>query len=314
MTEATTEEMTEATTDATTLHDVVVGVDGSDGARTALAWGLREARLRGAAVRLVTVWPEDLPPHVHDEGIGRPGIADFERDVRARMATEAAEVAAATGSEAVRVHPEVRYGQPARQLVDSAGSDGLLVVGSRGRGSLRGVLLGSVGQQCAQHARGPVVVVRHEEPTGAAPREQETAGRVVVGVDGSPGSAAALQFAEEEARLRGGELHVVHAWVDTVSGYGGPPWAVPVTTLQEQADTTLRESLQEAWRHGSPGVQVRAETVEGVDWDVLTRVAAGADLLVVGSRGRGGWSGLLLGSVGLHAVTDAPCPVAVVRG
>jgi nucleotide-binding universal stress UspA family protein len=60
-------------------------------------------------------------------------------------------------------------------------------------------------------------------------------------------------------------------------------------------------------------VQVRAETVEGVDWDVLTRVAEGADLLVVGSRGRGGWSDLLLGSVGLHVVAGAPCPVAVVR-
>ncbi len=60
-------------------------------------------------------------------------------------------------------------------------------------------------------------------------------------------------------------------------------------------------------------MQVRAETVEGAEWDVLTRVAAGADLLVVGSRGRGGWSGLLLGSVGLHAITGAPCPVAVVR-
>ncbi len=135
---------------------------------------------------------------------------------------------------------------------------------------------------------------------------------VVAGVDGSPGSAAALRFAGEEARLRGGELHVVHVWIDTVSGYGGPPWAVPVTTLRERADATLRASLT-AWRTGSPGVQVRAETVEGVEWDVLTRVAAGADLFVVGSRGRGGWSGLLLGSVGLHAITGAPCPVAVVR-
>jgi len=299
--------------EAGTPHEVVVGVDGSAGARTALAWGLREARLRGSAVRLVTVWPEDRPPHLHDGGIGRPSLADFERDVRSSMGTEAAAVAASTACEAVPVHPEVRYGQPARQLIDTAGDDGLLVVGSRGRGSLRGALLGSVGQQCAQHARGPVVVVRDEEPADGAPQEQEAASRVVVGVDGSPGSGAALRFAAAEARLRGGELHVVHAWIDTVSGYGGPPWAVPVTTVREQADATLRGSLEQAWPTGSPGVQIRAETVEGVEWDVLTRVAAGADLLVVGSRGRGGWSGLLLGSVGLHAITGAPCPVAVVR-
>jgi nucleotide-binding universal stress UspA family protein len=299
--------------DEAPLGEVVVGVDGSAGARTALAWGLREARLRGAAVRLVTVWPEDRPPHLDDAGPGRPGPADVEQDVRTRMAAEAAEIAAATGCESVPVHPEVRSGHPAQQLVDTAGAEGLLVVGSRGRGSLRGVLLGSVGQQCAQHGRGPVVVVRGQEPAGDLPRSSDAGGRVVVGVDGSAGSAAALRFAAEEARRRGGELHVVHAFVDTVSGYGGPPWAVPVTTLREQADATLRESLQEMEPPGSPGVRVRAETVEGVDWDVLTRVAAGADLLVVGSRGRSGWSALLLGSVGLHAVTDAPCPVAVVR-
>jgi nucleotide-binding universal stress UspA family protein len=294
-------------------HEVVVGVDGSDGARTALAWGLREAQLRAAAVRLVTVWPEDGPPHVHDGGIGPPSVADFERDVRSRMRTEADDVAAVTGCEAVPVHPEVRYGQPAEQLVDTAGPDGLLVVGSRGRGGVRGAVLGSVSQQCAQYARGPVVVVRDDDSTHGAVLWQEPASRVVVGVDGSAGSAAALRFAEAEARLRGGELHVVHAWMDTVSGYGGSPWARPTTTLREQADDVLRESLQTAWRNGSPGVQVRAETVEGVEWDVLTEVADAADLLVVGSRGRTGWSSLLLGSVSLRCITYAPCPVAVVR-
>ena len=290
-------------------REVVVGVDGSAGARTALAWALREAQLRRIPVRLVTVWPADRPPHAQDGGFGGPGVVGVEQDVQVRMGAEAADIAASVGCGEVPVHPEVRYGHPARQLIDAAGPGGLLVVGSRGRGSLRGALLGSVGQQCAHHAQGPVVVVRGEEPPGGASMG-DVARRVVVGVDGSPGSGAALRFATEEARLRGAELHVVHAWIDTVSGYGGPPWAVPVTTLQEQAGTTLRESV----RGLEPaGVRVRAETVEGVDWDVLTRVAEGAGLLVVGSRGRGGWSGLLLGSVGLHVLTSAPCPVAVVR-
>ena len=293
--------------------EVVVGVDGSDGARTALAWGLREARLRGGAVRPVTVWPEDGPPHAHDAGIGPPSVADFERDVRSKMSTEAAEVAAATGCEAVPVHPEVRYGQPAQQLIDTGGDDGLLVVGSRGRGGLRGAVLGSVSQQCAQYARGPVVVVREDDSAQGAVLWQGAASRVVVGVDGSAGSVAALRFAAAEARLRGGELHVVHAWMDTVSGYGGPPWALTDTTLREQADSTLRESVQDAWRDGVSDVQVRAETVEGVEWDVLTEVADAAELLVVGSRGRTGWSSLLLGSVSLRCITYAPCPVAVVR-
>jgi nucleotide-binding universal stress UspA family protein len=299
--------------DAATPHQVVVGVDGSEGARRALAWGLQEAHLRGEAVRPVTVWPEDRPPHGHEGGIGRPGIAGVEEGVRSRMRAEAAGVAASTGCGAVPVHPEVRYGQPARQLIDAAGDEGLLVVGSRGRGSLRRALLGSVGQQCAQYARGPVVVVREDEFTHRAVLWQDAASRVLVGVDGSAESVAALRFAAAEAGLRGGELHVVHAWTDTVSGYGGPPWARSDTTLREQADTVLRESVQDGWRDGAPGVRVRAETIEGVEWDVLTEVADAADLLVVGSRGRAGWSSLLLGSVSLRCITYAPCPVAVVR-
>jgi len=293
--------------------EVVVGVDGSDGGRTALAWALREARLRGGAVRPVAVWPEDRLPHVHDAGVDRPSIADLERDVRSTMSTEAAEVAAATGCEVVPIHPEVRYGQPAQQLIDTAGDDGLLVVGSRGRGALRGALLGSVSQQCVQYARGPVVVVREDDCTHGALLWQGAASRVVVGVDGSPGSVAALRFAAAEARLRGGELHVVHAWTNTVSGHDGPPWALSDTTRREQAEDTLRGSMQDAWRDWGPGAQVRAEIVEGAEWDVLTEAAEAADLLVVGSRGRTGWSSLLLGSVSVRCMTFAPCPVAVVH-
>src|SRR5919107_5537563 len=230
--------------------EVVVGLDGSAGARTALAWALQEAQLRGGAVRPVTVWPEDRPPHVHDAGIGPSSAADVERDVRSRMSAEAAAVAAATRCKAVPVHPEVRYGQPAQQLIDTAGSGGLLVVGSRGRGPVRGAVLGSVSQQCAQYARGPVVVVRDDDATHGAVLWQGAASRVVVGVDGSADSVTALRFAAAEARLRGGELHVVHAWLDTVSGYGGAPWARSATTLREQADETLRECVQNAWRDG----------------------------------------------------------------
>ena len=138
------------------------------------------------------------------------------------------------------------------------------------------------------------------------------ASRVVVGVDGSEGSLAALRFAAAEARLRGGELHVVHAWVNTVSSYGGPPWARSDGSLREQADRTLRETMRSAGRDRF-GVPIRAETVEGVEWDVLIEMAEAADLLVVGSRGRTGWASLLLGSVGLRCITYAPCPVAVVR-
>lgn len=287
------------------VREVVVGVDGSDGARRALAWGLREARLRRVGVRVVTVWTGDPPP---GHGGGLTTVAEFEQALEARMRSDTAEAAQATASAAVSVVAEVRYGHPARSLIDIAGDDGVLVVGSRGMGGLRGLVLGSVSQQCAQYAACPVVVVRGDVP---GDRTAELR-RVVVGVDGSEHSVAAARVARAEAALRDAELHVVHTFADTVSGYGGMPWVVPDTTLAEQAEATLRESLRAAGPNAL-GDRVRAEVRLGIDWDVLLDVAEGADLLVVGSRGRSGWAGLLLGSVGLHAVTAAPCPVMVVR-
>lgn len=287
------------------VREAVVGVDGSDGARRALAWGIREARLRGVGVRVVTVRAGGPAPA---EGDPACTVAQLDQALRARMGSDAAEAARATAGSAVPVVPEVRYGHPARSLIDAAGDDGMLVVGSRGTGGLRGLLLGSVSQQCAQYATCPVVVVRGDLPG------ERIAGlrRVVVGVDGSEHSVAAARLARAEADLRDAELHVVHAWADTVSGYGGLPWVVPDTTLAEQAEATLRESLRAAGLAAAGG-RLRAEVRQGIDWDVLLDVAEGADLLVVGSRGRSGWAGLLLGSVGLHAVTAAPCPVMVVR-
>lgn len=294
------------TQQADRVREVVVGVDGSDEARRALAWGVREAGLRGVAVRVLTVWAGS-PPSGAGEGPRTTG--EFERELEARVRADAVEAARATGTATVPVATEVRYGHPARSLVEGAGADGLLVVGARGLGGLRGQLFGSVSQQCAQYATGPVVVVRGDAPVqGAAP-----AGRVVVGVDGSTDSVTAARFAAVEARSRGAELHVVHAWSDTVSGYGGLPWAVPDATLQEEAAAALQRSVRDAGLDGGPGLRVRAEAIEGIDWDVLLDVAEGADLLVVGSRGRSGWAALLLGSVALHCVTAAPCPVAVVR-
>jgi nucleotide-binding universal stress UspA family protein len=136
---------------------------------------------------------------------------------------------------------------------------------------------------------------------------------VVVGVDGSEHSVTAAGLARAEAGLRDAVLHVVHAWSDTVSGYGGLPWVVPDTTLADQAEATLRGSLRAAGLDAVAGGRLRAEVRQGIDWDVLLDAAEGADLLVVGSRGRSGWAGPPLGSVGLHAVTAATCPVMVVR-
>ncbi len=140
-------------------------------------------------------------------------------------------------------------------------------------------------------------------------------GTIVVGVDGSEGAKAALEFAFEEARLRGAEVEAVCAWrIPTVLfNAGWVPVPLDPAEYEQLAKTTLEQSLADAGAADS-GVGVRAVTREGHAVDVLIEEARTADLLVVGSRGLGGFRGLLLGSVSHQCAQHAPCPVAIVPG
>jgi nucleotide-binding universal stress UspA family protein len=152
-----------------------------------------------------------------------------------------------------------------------------------------------------------VVVVRgHRPDTGS--------GRVLVGVDGSRGSVRALRFALDAAAHRGAVLEVVHTWTVPYMGFASPvAWAQEtLDEVEAQASATLRDSVRRA-AIDATRVQVKTYLVQGPSAPSLLEVAAGADLLVVGSRGYGGWKGLLLGSVSTKCVTQAPCPVAVIH-
>lgn len=133
--------------------------------------------------------------------------------------------------------------------------------------------------------------------------------RIVVGYDSSPGAHAALRWAAEEARLRGASLDVVHAWTYYVVGATG---LMPVdpTDLEAAAGTVLDEALAELGT--VRGVEVNRRLTEGPAAQALLHAAEGADLLVVGSRGRGGFAGLLLGSVSQQVSHHARCPVVIV--
>ena len=137
--------------------------------------------------------------------------------------------------------------------------------------------------------------------------------RIVVGVDDSPAAAAALRWALEEARLRRATLEVVHTWVFPAVGEipGGAVDTI-VTDLERAATDMLGEIVQGVVG-ADPGVEVVQRVLEGAPGRILVEAAAGADLLVVGSRGRGGFVGLLLGSVAHQCVHHASCPVVVVR-
>jgi nucleotide-binding universal stress UspA family protein len=137
---------------------------------------------------------------------------------------------------------------------------------------------------------------------------------IVVGVDGSEESKEALRWALEEARLRDATLRAVYAWHNPyllAPGFG-PPEDFRPDALREQAAETLDAVIKEVV--GTSDVNVDTVVVEGPAGSVLVEAAEGAELLVVGSRGHGGFVGLLLGSVSQQCVTHAPCPVLVVRG
>ena len=199
-------------------------------------------------------------------------------------------------------------------LQGEAESAGLLVVGSRGRGGAIASRLGSTAIALTQQASCPVVVVPN---AFGGPVDMETGGDVVVGVDGSPTSQRAVEFAFAEAALRNTGLTAVHAWT--------LPWlrstlsirheVVNVTrpALQQEAAAVLSESLAEI-RPKHPAVPVVEQAVEERPAVALVEASHDAPMLVVGSRGRGGISGLLLGSVSHAVLHQAPCPVAVIRG
>jgi nucleotide-binding universal stress UspA family protein len=289
---------------------VVVGVDGSSGARAALVTALATAARRGATLDVVAAHPvglywydlEQPDPRRVDEA-----RADTERRARALVGAVRADpqVRAVPGAPDVPVTVVPAPGPPAEQLVRIAEGAALLVVGSRGRGPVRSTLLGSVALHCATSAPCPVLVVR--------PGPVDAPLRIVAGLDDSATARAALREAAERAWELGAEIEAVIAlrmpdyWAD-VHAITAPP----LEDLRERAVRRGREIVAEEL--GSPPpVLVRVVTETGPPGDALVRRAAGAVVLVVGSRSRNRLPGMLLGSAALHCVVSAPCPVLVVH-
>jgi len=146
-------------------------------------------------------------------------------------------------------------------------------------------------------------------------QQNGSAPRIVTGVDGSPSSLAALRWAVRQAVLTGGTVDAVIAWQypTSIGGFGLAPLAIPDGGFEEIAEKTIADAISTAV---DPGSDVHVSTLvhEGNSAEVLLNAAAGADLLVVGSRGHGGFAGALPGSVSQHCVQHAPCPVVVIRG
>lgn len=287
------------------MAGVVAGVDGSDHGREALRFALSEAALRGAPVTAVRAW--SIPP-LTTTGVGIIPAYEVVRDELAEgTAAELAQSVEEASSEgSVEVELEVVQGDAAGALVERSAGAALVVLGSRGRGSVAGPLLGSVSQGVLHHAQCPVAVVHKAE--------RALGSRVVVGVDGSPGASGAIQWAFAEAKLRSVPVHAVSAyeepWTLAAAGFSSAEIALEYrNALAGDAGRVV-----EAVRAAAPeGVEVTGEVVLASAGRALVDIA-GDDLLVVGSRGRGGFKSLLLGSVSLHCAANARGVAVVVRG
>lgn len=282
---------------------VVVGVDGSSAALDAVRWAAAETACRGAELRLVTAAQWAVPSPMGMTTLGqerlRRVLVEAAEDALAEAAAEARRIAPE-----VEVRTEVATGTPTPTLLARSREAALLVLGCRGLGGFAGLLAGSVTISVAAAAACPVVVVRGiVGSTGRLP--------VVVGVDGSPHSEAALAFAFAQASARRVPLLAVHVWSDTMIDPIAAP-AVDWAALAIGAEEVLAERLA-GWGEKFPDVEVGRRVVRDNAAATLVEMSVGAQLVVVGSRGRGALRGALLGSVGQALLRHASCPVAVVR-
>ncbi|GMA19640.1 universal stress protein [Arsenicicoccus piscis] len=323
---------------------VVVGFDGSDHSYRALDWAADWALERGSSLEVIMA-QEVLATAPHELGWG--GDID---DLIGKATEDILDHAKARCAErfpSLPVTTRAQWGNPAAALLEASEQAEIVVLGTRGQGGWRGLLLGSVSLAVAAHAQCPVIVVprpRTEEETAEAAEGTDgaanqlivdavlgTDGRrgVVVGVDDSADAARAVEFAYHEAAARGVPLTLLHAW--TLDFHGG---VVPTeegseafTRMRAKQDALLERALGELGAQGSPAaqgaqgsgrqgqaeVEVRRSIVRGTPGRVLAAASQAAELVVVGSRGRGGFRGMLLGSTSREVMARSACPVGIVR-
>lgn len=285
---------------------IVVGVDGSTTALHAVRWAAKEASARRLPLTLA---------HLHLDPASRYPDEKIVTAMRPALQTQAkkwlhdAIRAAREAAPDMEPQLELCVGDVVHGLVGLSAGAAMIVLGARGLGGFTGMLVGSTANSVVAGAACPVVVVR-TPPLGAA----QANGPVVVGVDGSPASEEAIKFAFEEASLRGCPLITLHTWTEVfIDPELNVDRIVFDTTILEQRERELLAQRLAGWQEKYPDVQVDRIVTQDSPARSLIDQASGAQLVVVGSRGRGGLAGLLLGSTSQALLHHAPCPVAVVR-
>ena len=281
---------------------VVVGFDGSEASLLTAKWAAAEAQLRGLGLTLINAL---IPPT--SGGTFGPGMAvglDTLEDIRKAAQATLDEVAGTL--EGPDIQSIVQIGSPTGVLLEASETAALIVVGSRGHGGFKELLLGSVSSQLVAHADCPVIVMRHE--TDAANDQ------IVVGIDGSPSSNAAVGFAFATASLHKWKVVAVHAWdvpsFDLVIMPGTP---VPAN-FDSISDSEVRLAAEalSGFVAEYPDVEVQQVVTRGNAMRALLEAAPAAAMIVVGTRGHGQVMSSVLGSVSHGVLHKSKVPVAVV--
>src|SRR6478609_5922456 len=262
-------------------HGVLVAVDGSRESDAAVRWAANEAVLRDLPVTLMHV----IAPIVVSWPVRylESSYVSWQEENATHVIEQAQKtLLASVGDSALpTVHVQVRHDGIVTELAAASAQAAMVVIGSRGMGPVGGAVLGSVSRSLLHHAHCPVTIVKADAAVLAGPNSP-----VLLGIDGSPASEAATAFAFDEASRRGVDLVALHAWSDVSTV---PPWGAGWATYAQECGEVLAERLSD-WRERYPDVHVRRRIVPDRPAASLIEASAQAQLVVLGSRGRGGFA------------------------
>lgn len=282
---------------------IVVGVDGTEASLDAVRWAAFEAARRQASIELVTA--TSIVPHTPLEALGVLTDTLGDRDAAADRILADAVGVVHEGAGPTRTHVDTRreHGSAAAVLTDTARRPEMIVVGARDRSEVADTLLGSVSTAVVRHSRYPVVVVKSDS---------DRDGPVVVGVDCTSNSQPAVALALEEASLRGVDLVAVHAWRDVEQGSTlTRDLIVDWWEDEVAANVSLAEALA-GLADDYPDVTIRRVVARDQPVREIARECERAQLVVMGSRGRGGLASMLLGSTSLAVLHTVDIPAIIV--
>ncbi|WP_199509879.1 universal stress protein [Nucisporomicrobium flavum] len=282
-------------------NDIVVGTDGTMAGAAAVRWAAAEAARRNVLLRIVHCFDWDYDS-------SRQGCSSGSADAARQLAdavTSAALHQARAVAPGIWLEADALIGDAASHLVEVSDTVALVVVGSRSRGGLAGLLLGSVSRRVAVHASCPVVVVRGREDLGDGP--------VAAGVDLSARGELVLQQAYETAEALGSELRVVHSCTPAVTPWVGTVPAAAPAYFDDDGERERLHTVVGPWQDKFPQVSTTLTMSHQPAAGALAAASRQARLLVVGSHGHGTVAGTLLGSTSLSLLHHADCPVLVVR-